>query len=85
MIRDILKKFCFLILKDVTRFHGQENKTTLLLNVMIQIQSSIKLKTRQGRCNKEIQKKQISNKCKPQFCMSHGYAILLTIGILVLL
>ena len=49
-------RMTFLILKDVTHLHGQENKKTLLLNVMIHSQSFMKLKTQQGRGNgKQVQ------------------------------
>ena len=43
LIRNTLKKFCSLILKDISHYHQREK--SLLLNKMIQSQSCIKLKT----------------------------------------
>ena len=49
---------CFLILIDVTYFHANDLVIKRLpLNIMIQSQSSFKLKTQQGRYYKEKEKK----------------------------
>ena len=64
LIRNTLKKFCSLILKDISHYHQREK--SLLLNKMIQSQSCIKLKTQQGRYSHGIVKKLLSTRCKLQ-------------------
>ena len=55
-IRDTIKMLCFLISKDITYFHRQENKKNLLLNVIIKSQKYIKLKTERRRYSNGIEK-----------------------------
>ena len=59
--------FCFLILKVLTYFGTTATKIIhLILNILINSQLPIKLKTQQGRYSNRIEKKVGSNRCKLQ-------------------